>query len=112
MKVATVLPQAGFSQDELLNLAASAEGQSTHILARSLTDAVPAADRLPASEVSEATSFGVYATVDGHKVKVGKAEFAGAKRLWIQRRFMSMSMANMPVPLPFPTKFGLKQKKP
>ncbi|CAR91633.1 heavy metal translocating P-type ATPase [Lacticaseibacillus rhamnosus] len=79
LKVATVLPQAGFSQDELLNLAASAEGQSTHILARSLTDAVPAADRLPASEVSEATSFGVYATVDGHKVKVGKAEFAGAK---------------------------------
>ena len=78
LKVATVLPQAGFSQDELLNLAASAEGQSTHILARSLTDAVPAADRLPASEVSEATSFGVYATVDGHKVKVGKAEFAGA----------------------------------
>ncbi|MFR2012597.1 MAG: heavy metal translocating P-type ATPase [Lacticaseibacillus rhamnosus] len=78
LKVATVLPQAGFSQDELLNLAASAEGQSTHIL-RSLTDAVPAADRLPASEVSEATSFGVYATVDGHKVKVGKAEFAGAK---------------------------------
>ncbi|OFM95871.1 cobalt ABC transporter ATP-binding protein [Lactobacillus sp. HMSC068B07] len=76
LKVATVLPQAGFSQDELLNLAASAEGQSTHILARSLTDAVPAADRLPASEVSEATSFGVYATVDGHKVKVGKAEFA------------------------------------
>lgn len=75
LKVATVLPQAGFSQDELLNLAASAEGQSTHILARSLTDAVPAADRLPASEVSEATSFGVYATVDGHKVKVGKAEF-------------------------------------
>ena len=79
LKVATVLPQAGFSQDELLNLAASAEGQSTHILARSLTDAVPAADRLPASEVSEATSFGVYATVDGHKVKVGKAEFADAK---------------------------------
>lgn len=79
LKVATVLPQTGFSQDELLNLAASAEGQSTHILARSLTDAVPAADRLPASEVSEATSFGVYATVDGHKVKVGKAEFADAK---------------------------------
>ena len=79
LKVATVLPQAGFSQDELLNLAASAEGQSTHILARSLTDAVPAADRLPESEVSEATSFGVYATVDGHKVKVGKAEFADAK---------------------------------
>ena len=79
LKVATILPQAGFSQDQLLKLAASAEGQSTHILARSLTDAVPTADRLPATDVSETTSFGVNATVDGRKVKVGKAEFAGTK---------------------------------
>ena len=62
-----------------MKLAASAEGQSTHILARSLTDAVPTADRLPATDVSETTSFGVNATVDGRKVKVGKAEFAGTK---------------------------------
>ncbi len=79
LKVATILPQAGFSQDQLLKLAASAEGQSTHILARSLADAVPTADRLPATDVSETTSFGVNATVDGRKVKVGKAEFAGTK---------------------------------
>lgn len=59
LKVATILPQAGFSQDQLLKLAASAEGQSTHILARSLADAVPTADRLPATDVSETTSFDV-----------------------------------------------------
>ncbi|GAB6093325.1 heavy metal translocating P-type ATPase [Furfurilactobacillus curtus] len=67
---------APWTAEQVLQLAASAEQQSTHILARSLTAAVTTL--LPVKDVSEVTAFGVSAVVDGHRVKAGKAAFAGA----------------------------------
>ncbi|WP_179394053.1 heavy metal translocating P-type ATPase [Lacticaseibacillus absianus] len=64
--------------ETLLQLAASAEQQSTHILARSLVSAVGAAQLLEATAVEEATSFGVSATINGQAVRVGKADYVGA----------------------------------
>lgn len=68
----------GLDQAKLVQLAASAEQQSTHILARSLVSFIGAKHRLPASDVEEVTSQGVQATVNGQLIKVGKAAFVGA----------------------------------
>jgi len=78
LHVAQVTPMAPWREDQLLQLAASAEQQSTHILARSLVTALPKTDLLAASDVSEVTGMGVSAQVAQHTVKVGKAKFADA----------------------------------
>jgi len=69
-----VRPTAAFSEGELLALAASAETGSAHILA----DAIVAGARSQSvplsvpSNLKEETGGGVYATVNGHQVAVGK----------------------------------------
>ncbi|GAF36952.1 cadmium-translocating P-type ATPase [Lentilactobacillus farraginis DSM 18382 = JCM 14108] len=64
----------GYTPDQVLQLAAGAEQQSSHILARSLVAAIP--DRIPtAQDVRETTAEGVSAIIDGQLVKVGKAAF-------------------------------------
>ncbi|MBZ2200958.1 MAG: heavy metal translocating P-type ATPase [Lentilactobacillus hilgardii] len=64
----------GYTPDQVLQLAAGAEQQSNHILARSLVAAIP--DKIPiAKNVKETTAEGVSATIDNQLVKVGKAEF-------------------------------------
>ncbi len=78
LHVAGVHPAAGTEMraDTLLQLAAAAEHQSGHILARSLVQAAP--DQLPdATNVTETTGAGVSAEVAGHHVLVGKAPFVG-----------------------------------
>lgn len=76
LAVAGIKPVAPWHESELLQLAASAEQQSTHILARSLMDHIGDKDLLSATDVEESTSFGVAATVGGHTVRVGKRDFA------------------------------------
>lgn len=66
---------AAFSKDRIKILAASAEQQSSHIIASSLVKAVSKQDLLPASNVKEATGQGITAVVDGHAIKVGKQSF-------------------------------------
>ena len=64
----------GYSADRVLQLAAGAEHQSGHILARSLVAAIP--DKIPpATDVTEVTAEGVSAKIAGKLVKVGKASF-------------------------------------
>lgn len=64
----------GYSADQVLQLAAGAEQQSGHILARSLVAAIP--DKIPtATDVTEVTAEGVSAKIAGKLVKVGKASF-------------------------------------
>jgi heavy metal translocating P-type ATPase len=64
--------------DTLLRIAASAEHQSAHILARSLVQS--AGNDLPvATDVNETTGSGVTATVNGQKVMVGKAGYVGVE---------------------------------
>lgn len=75
LQVNDILPQINVDKDRLLVLAAAAEQQSNHILARSLMQAAP--DQLPnVSEVKETTSGGVEAKIDGQLIRVGKANFA------------------------------------
>lgn len=68
-----VLPESGFDQALVLRLAAGAEHRSEHPLARAVVAA--AAERgVKPGQVEEFTSTpgqGVFATVDGHRVRVG-----------------------------------------
>lgn len=75
LAVDQILPAAGYTADQLLQLAASAEQQSTHILARSLVKAA-GKDLLPVADAEEVTAQGVQGTVNGQLVRVGKAAFA------------------------------------
>jgi Cu+-exporting ATPase len=75
-RVTRIAPAAGFTETELLGLAASAEGYSEHPLGRAIVEA--AADRGVA--VQETTGFsalaghGVRANVAGREVLVGRAQ--------------------------------------
>lgn len=82
LEVGKVIPVANcqYSSQQLLQLAASAESDSSHILARSLTDyAGDQGIRLsPVTDLQEVTGNGITAKVDGHKMKIGKLAFVGA----------------------------------
>lgn len=68
-----------FSEEQLLQLSASAEQESNHILARSLTKEAKrrAIALLPVTGLEEITGQGITATVANHQLKIGKAAFAG-----------------------------------
>ncbi|GHP14129.1 cobalt ABC transporter ATP-binding protein [Lentilactobacillus fungorum] len=77
LTVSDVFATAGYTKQAVLSLAAGAEQQSSHILARSLVAAIP--DRIPAAiNVKETTAQGVQAIIDDHLVKVGKPAFVSA----------------------------------
>lgn len=66
------------TSEELLRLAASAEQESSHILARSLVAYAKDTTLLlyPVNNLEEITGQGIQALVKGHLIKVGKAAFA------------------------------------
>jgi Cu2+-exporting ATPase len=69
----TALHAVGHDQDQLLALAASAEADSEHPLARAIVAAAEH-QQLPLSRATDFTSspaVGVSATVDGHQIQVG-----------------------------------------
>ncbi|AQW21069.1 cadmium-translocating P-type ATPase [Lentilactobacillus curieae] len=74
LTVSDIYSVNGYTDEQVLSLAASAEQQSGHILARSLVKA--ALGNIPeASDVTEVTAQGVQATIDGKLVKAGKSSF-------------------------------------
>lgn len=77
LTVDQVIPADGIKNDQLLHYAASAEQQSSHILARSLLSYanVNGISVTPASDLEELTGKGVTATVDHRQVKVGKLKY-------------------------------------
>lgn len=77
LTVARVLPAAEVTTERLLHLAASAEQDSSHILARSLIKYTSAKQisLAPVVNLSEVTGRGITATIEGHQVKVGKLSF-------------------------------------
>ncbi|WP_338207862.1 heavy metal translocating P-type ATPase [Lactiplantibacillus paraxiangfangensis] len=75
LAVNQIVPQADFTAEQILHLAASAEQNSSHILARSLVKYVSDAPLSPATSLEEVTGNGITATVDGYEVKVGKLKF-------------------------------------
>ena len=75
--VSGVEPSGDFSKSQLLTIAASAESGSSHILAESLTAYAKEhrVHSLPAKNIREMTGDGIFATVDNHKVLIGKMAF-------------------------------------
>lgn len=68
-----------YSQEDLLQYAASAEQESTHILARSLVAYAKEnqLQLLPADQLKEITGQGIEAVVAGTTIRIGKSRFAG-----------------------------------
>lgn len=77
LMVAEILPYQEVSQTELLQIAASVETISSHVLARSLvTYAIDKGlEMLSVSDAQEITANGVQALIQGKLVKVGKRKF-------------------------------------
>ncbi|MCM6792021.1 heavy metal translocating P-type ATPase [Pediococcus pentosaceus] len=77
LMVAEILPHQEVSQTELLQIAASVETISSHVLARSLvTYAIDKGlEMLSVSDAQEITANGVQALIQGKLVKVGKRKF-------------------------------------
>lgn len=78
LTVAQVIPADEVTTERLLHLAASAEQNSSHILARSLIKYAMANEisLAPVTDLSEETGRGISATIEGARVKVGKLKFA------------------------------------
>ncbi|RRK10328.1 cadmium-translocating P-type ATPase [Lactiplantibacillus garii] len=75
--VTDVLPQANVTQDQLLQLAASVEQNSTHPIAASILAAYPG-ELLPVQDATEQAGHGLRATVNGQTVIVGNAKALNA----------------------------------
>ncbi|GGI63890.1 heavy metal translocating P-type ATPase [Limosilactobacillus caviae] len=83
LTVDKILAAEQIDPTQLLHYAASAEQQSSHILARSLLS-YATADNIslsPVDQLEEITGKGIVATVDGHDVKVGKLKFVSPKNI-------------------------------
>ena len=77
LTVAQILPAGTITKERLLHLAASAEQDSSHILARSLL-AYASQHNISLAAVSgltEETGNGITAMIEDHQVKVGKRQF-------------------------------------
>lgn len=103
----------GVNADQLLQLAASVEQNSGHVIAQSITNY--ALDHqvtlLPTSEVKEVTGNGSQAMVNGQLVKVGKLAFATddqtSRRIIKQLRIFPL-MVNMSAVLPLKINYDRK----
>jgi heavy metal translocating P-type ATPase len=86
--VVAVHPEGSLGEDELLQLVASAERYSSHVLAESLQAAARErglASR-EASRAEEVATHGVRATIDGREVVVGKPVFVAEHAAGVSRR--------------------------
>jgi Cu2+-exporting ATPase len=80
--VAAVAPAAGYDEATVLRLAAAAEADSEHPLARAIVKAATdIGDVAPARNFRSLTGRGVEAQVDGHRVAVGGPVLLGEQRL-------------------------------
>lgn len=90
--VQKIMPLGDVSEDTLLHLAASAEHSSSHVLAHALQ--IEAKKRgvhiTKPKNVREVTAQGVEATVDNHKIAVGKISFLRQKGLGIAEPTVSI----------------------
>ncbi|MGG5341096.1 heavy metal translocating P-type ATPase [Enterococcus sp. AZ192] len=76
LSVAQVVALGSIAEDELLVLAASAEQESSHILARSLVNYASKSHSLKkVSSLEETTGAGVKAIIEGNTILVGKPTF-------------------------------------
>lgn len=82
LSVDKLVPANGFSAERLELLAASAEQESSHILARSLVAHASSTQKLKKiSSLEEITGSGVKATIEGKIVRVGKPAFVSQQKI-------------------------------
>ena len=72
-----IIPSGGINEDRLLQLVASAEQYSSHVMAAGISKAATGRglELLAAQDAREIATNGVIATVQGHRVAVGKPAF-------------------------------------
>jgi len=75
--VSSVVPADGFTHDEVLSAAASANKGSEHPLARAVTEAAAGLPLTPVQEFQAKPGFGVSGMVGGRLVLVGNADLMG-----------------------------------
>lgn len=80
LQVDQILVHTNKSQEELIQMAASAEQESSHILARSLVKYAKEKkiSLLPVEQLKEVTGQGIEAKVDNQTIRVGKPAFTGS----------------------------------
>ncbi|MGX7148317.1 heavy metal translocating P-type ATPase [Enterococcus ureasiticus] len=82
LSVDKIIPESGVSAEDLLVLAASAEQESSHILARSLVAYISSPERLKkVSDLEEVTGAGVKAIIEGKVIRVGKPAFISQQKI-------------------------------
>jgi heavy metal translocating P-type ATPase len=78
LSIDQIVPVAHISEKEFLQYVASAEQDSSHILARSiLNEAKGKVNFLPVTNLEEVTGSGIKAMINQKEIKIGRAEFAG-----------------------------------
>lgn len=75
LEIGEVVPTEGFTKEEIQSLAASAEQQSSHIMAVSLVKSTSKDQIHEVTNLKETTAQGVEGDVDGKHVMVGKLDF-------------------------------------
>lgn len=75
LQISTITPVEGVDKHELQILAASAEQESGHIIARSLVAGTEHSELIEMSDLREVTGEGIEAQVQGKLIKVGKLNF-------------------------------------
>lgn len=81
LSVDKIVSTSEISADNLLILAASAEQESSHILARSLVSYASSSVLKKVSELEEVTGSGVKAIIDGKIIRVGKPTFVSQQKI-------------------------------
>ncbi|WP_430606485.1 cadmium-translocating P-type ATPase [Enterococcus sp. AZ170] len=82
VSVDKIVSESGITAEELLLLAASAEQESSHILARSLLSAISSKTKLKrVSALDEITGMGIKAVIAGNVIRVGKATYVTAQKI-------------------------------
>lgn len=86
LQVDNVLPEQEQSAEQLIQIVASAEQESSHILARSLIHYAKEnnIDLLPVEQLKEMAGQGIEATVAHQVIRVGKPEFVSSKAVAFQ----------------------------
>ena len=97
LTVAQILPAGTITKERLLHLAASAEQDSSHILARSLLAYANqhSISLAAATGLTEETGRGITAMIEDHQVKVGKRQFVAPQNQ--QAALQSIPQAEHPV---------------
>lgn len=82
LTVSAVVPVGGMSTERLLQLTASAEQNSGHVLAQSVVQNAHEnnVSLLQPTTMRETTAQGVEAQIDGHQVRVGRRTFVDSQR--------------------------------